>query len=139
MSLLDKDGLREIAARGIEVGSHGMSHTRLAGVTGARLRREIFESRSVLQRTIGGPVGGFCYPYGSLDRAAVRAVRDAGYSYACSCRDRIESTTYDLPRPPVWEMNGPLLLKAKRRVYPVFSEVYSRVSGRYAAGSSEGL
>ena len=139
MRLLDKDGLREIAARGIEIGSHGLSHVRLAGVSEARLRREVVESRRVLERVIAGPIQGFCYPYGSLDRAATKTVRDAGYSYACSCRDRIESTVYDLPRPPVWEMDGPLFLTAKRRLYPVFSEVYSRVSGRYAAGYSEGL
>ena len=33
------------------------------------------------------PVRGFAYPYGSMDAAARRAVRDAGYDYACAVRD----------------------------------------------------
>src|SRR5918999_3800 len=32
MRLLDADGVREVAARGVEIGTHGMSHVRLPGL-----------------------------------------------------------------------------------------------------------
>jgi peptidoglycan/xylan/chitin deacetylase (PgdA/CDA1 family) len=120
MRLLGVEGLREAARRGMEVASHGMSHIRLASVGEARLSEEVVQSRKVLAELLDQEVVGFCYPYGSVDGAAARAAREAGYSYACACWTRVENSLYDLPRPPVWEMDGPLLLAAKLRLFPAY-------------------
>lgn len=129
MGLLDTGGLRAVASQGIEIGSHGMSHKRVAGLPPERLRHEVVESKVLLSEILGEQVEGFCYPYGSLDEAAVRAVCEAGYSYACACNLRVEGSVYDMPRPPVWEMDRGPLLSAKLRLHPGYSNLLSRITG----------
>jgi len=82
--LLGAAGIRELAAAGIEVGSHSASHVRLAGLAPGQLAAQVTESRASLAALLGSDVAGFAYPYGSMDAAARQAVRDAGYSYACA-------------------------------------------------------
>ncbi len=126
MKLLGAEGIRETAERGMEIGSHGMSHTRLAGLPIARLEEEVVESRRVLGEVLDEAVEGFCYPYGSVDAAASRVARRAGYSYACACWTRVERNAYDLPRAPVWELDGPSMLTGKLRLFPLYFEITSR-------------
>jgi peptidoglycan/xylan/chitin deacetylase (PgdA/CDA1 family) len=128
MKLLGAEGIREAAMRGMELGSHGMSHTRLSGLQTARLEEEVVESRRVLGEILDEAVEGFCYPYGSVDGPAARAARRAGYSYACACWTRVESNVYDLPRPFVWEMDGPSMLAAKLKLFPMYLKIASRLS-----------
>jgi peptidoglycan/xylan/chitin deacetylase (PgdA/CDA1 family) len=101
--LLGAEGIREVAARGMEVGSHGMSHLRLAGLEPDLLEDEVMDSRRVLSEVLGETVEGFCYPYGSVDLAAIQAVRRTRYAYACAITERIERNVYDLPRIPIGE------------------------------------
>lgn len=89
--LLTADQVRQVAAAGMEIGSHTVTHTRLAGVTRDKLAAEVCESRSVLTDLLGRPVSGFAYPWGSMDSLAREAVRDAGYSYACSVESPLSS------------------------------------------------
>jgi peptidoglycan/xylan/chitin deacetylase (PgdA/CDA1 family) len=126
MKLLGAKGIREAAKRGMEVGSHSMTHKRLSGLPTAQLQEEVADSRRVLGELLDEPVEGFCYPYGNLDGGATRAVRQAGYSYACACWTRAESNMYDLPRPPVWEIDGPVMLTTKLSLFPLYFKVTSR-------------
>ena len=128
MKLLGAEGIREAAKRGMEIGSHGMSHTRLSGLQTAQLEEEMVESRRILGEILYEAVEGFCYPYGSVDSPATRAARRAGYSYACACWTRVESNVYDLPRPPLWEMDGPPMLAAKLKLFPLYFEITGRLS-----------
>jgi peptidoglycan/xylan/chitin deacetylase (PgdA/CDA1 family) len=123
MKLLGAEGLREAARLGMEVGSHGMSHIGLSGSRAEELGKEVVESRQMLGEILGEAIEGFCYPYGSVDGATTRAARQAGYSYACACWRRVEGTVYDLPRPPVWELDGSLMLKAKLGLFPLYFEM----------------
>ena len=72
----------ELAEAGMEIGSHTATHARLVGVGGDKLTAEVRGCRSDLSALLGRPVRGFCYPYGSMDAAAKRAVREAGYAWA---------------------------------------------------------
>jgi peptidoglycan/xylan/chitin deacetylase (PgdA/CDA1 family) len=78
------DDLRGLAAQGYEIGSHSASHPRLAGLAPDALRHEVVDSRLALAEILPNPPRTFCYPYGSVDAAAARAVADAGYVYACA-------------------------------------------------------
>jgi peptidoglycan/xylan/chitin deacetylase (PgdA/CDA1 family) len=113
MRLLGADGVREIFGRGVEVGSHTMTHPRLSGLGSEALAREIDESRRVLGEVLGAPVEGFCYPYGDLDADAVRAVRGSGYAYACATKTRVERGVHDWPRAFVGEGDSPPRLGLK--------------------------
>jgi peptidoglycan/xylan/chitin deacetylase (PgdA/CDA1 family) len=83
-ALVSVDDLREVIARGHEVGSHGDSHVRLAGASSEVLDAEVAGSRAAFAQLLGVPPRSFCYPYGSVDAAAVRAVEAAGYAYGCA-------------------------------------------------------
>ncbi len=128
MKLLDVEGVREVSARGMEVGSHSMTHRKLSGLEPELLEEEVSGSCQVLSEVLGEAVDGFCYPYGAIDSASVQAVRRAHYAYACAVVVRVERNDYDLPRITVAEDNL-LKLAAKLRIYPQYAtakRLYSR-------------
>ena len=129
MTLLGAEGVREVAARGMEVGSHTMTHPKLLGLEGELLEKEVSASREVLSEVLGEAVGGFSYPYGFIDAASVQAVRRAHYDYACAVVVRVERNAYDLPRITVAEDNL-LRFAAKLRVYPQYAKA-KRIYSRY--------
>ncbi|RBY74861.1 polysaccharide deacetylase family protein [Blastococcus sp. TF02-09] len=98
LPLMNADEVRAVAAAGHEVGSHSTSHAHLAGLDPAALREEVTGSRLALEEVLGGPVDGFCYPYGDFDEAAARAARDAGYDHACVTRDYSVADRFTIPR-----------------------------------------
>lgn len=64
LELLDADELGEVAARGIEVGSHGATHRSLPGLPAADLEAELRGSAAAL-RSAGLPEpAAFSYPFG---------------------------------------------------------------------------
>jgi len=74
----------EVAAAGMEIGSHTATHPYLRGIAAGQLKAEVSGSKSDLSELTGRPVRGFAYPYGKQDAAARRAAADAGYDYACA-------------------------------------------------------
>lgn len=126
MDLLGPEGLRELVERGVEVGSHTMTHPRLGETDSGALDEEVNDSRGVLREILGIPVEGFCYPYGSLNEASVQAVRKAGYAYACAYKARVERSVYDLPRMFVGERDGPLRLTVKLKAYSPYARITSK-------------
>jgi peptidoglycan/xylan/chitin deacetylase (PgdA/CDA1 family) len=117
MELLGATNLREVSERGMEVGSHSMTHADLSDLDPRMLEEEVKGSRRVLSELLGEEVEGFCYPYGSLNRAAVEAVRQVGYAYACAWKTHPEHSAYDLPRIPISEKDNDLRFGMKLKVY----------------------
>jgi peptidoglycan/xylan/chitin deacetylase (PgdA/CDA1 family) len=52
MNLLGVDGVREVLARGIEVGSHSMTHPKLTGLEPEQLEVEVSASRQILSEIL---------------------------------------------------------------------------------------
>lgn len=98
LDIMDADQVRAVAAAGHEVGSHTMTHPRLAGAEPDMLQAEVSGSRQVLEQVLQAEVRGFCYPYGSFDAAAADAVRAAGYDHACVTGDYDPGDRFTLPR-----------------------------------------
>lgn len=95
--LMNAAQLREVQAMGFTVGSHTMSHPRLARVDSAgQLARELGDSKRVLEDILGRQVGHFCYPYGSHDLRAVEAAAAAGYLTATTCQRAVATPADDL-------------------------------------------
>ena len=89
--------VEELAASGHTIGSHGSSHARLSGLTGAEREREIAGSADRLADRLGGPVRWFAFPFGnleSLDEASCRLIVQR-YDYCCSGIRGIVSMTAD--------------------------------------------
>jgi peptidoglycan/xylan/chitin deacetylase (PgdA/CDA1 family) len=98
--LMDAADLRELAARGWEIGAHSVTHARLTEVDADRLREEVTSSRATLAEVMRVEPRSFCYPYGSVDADAVGAVWAAGYSYACAVQ-RVPALPSSLAMPRV--------------------------------------
>ena len=115
--LLDTDDVRGVAAAGIEIASHGLTHTDLTHLPDDRLHAEVHDSRALLAGITGGDVEGFCYPYGTVDERVRPAVRSAGYRYACAI-DPGPETAGDLalPRIHVGQADTAVHLELKRRL-----------------------
>lgn len=74
--------LRSLERRGIEIGSHTVTHADLTHLTDAALSDELRTSREALERGLGHPVQWLAYPYGRVDGRVVTAAREAGYVLA---------------------------------------------------------
>ncbi|MCS0604983.1 polysaccharide deacetylase family protein [Streptomyces sp. LP11] len=115
--LLTADGIRRARDAGMEIGSHGLTHVDLTRADDTRLTAEITESRALLEELTGGPVAGFCYPYGTVDRRAMDAVRDAGYGYGCAIDPGALNGPLVLPRVHVGQNDGAGRLFLKHRLH----------------------
>ena len=80
--LMSREEILEWVAAGNEIGAHTVTHTRLTNLSLEEARREIFDSKKVLEDLIGRPVRHFCYPYGSSNALIHDLVREAGYETA---------------------------------------------------------
>nr|WP_031094920.1 MULTISPECIES: polysaccharide deacetylase family protein [unclassified Streptomyces] len=115
--LLTADGIRRAAAAGVEIGSHGLTHVDLTRADDIVLKAETAESRAALEELTGTPVTGFCYPYGTVDRRAVEAVREAGYTYACAIDPGELTGPHVLPRVYIGQDDTAVRLFLKYRLH----------------------
>ena len=111
--LLTGGQVREVAAAGIEIGSHGFRHRSLPASSDAELAQEVAVSRDILREVSGQPVDGFCYPYGHLDRRVLDGVERAGYSYACAVWSTEFAGPYALAREYIRDTDSPRRLWAR--------------------------
>lgn len=82
--LMSWEQIKELAAAGIDFGSHTVNHPDLTTLPPAEVERELAESKREIEQRAGQKVvEHFCYPYGKWNQA----VRDATmhhYKSACS-------------------------------------------------------
>lgn len=76
--------VREIHSRGHEVASHGFSHQLCGNQSTAELRREIEDSKRLLEDLTGSPVFGFRAPSFSVTQEVLGILQESGYSYDSS-------------------------------------------------------
>jgi peptidoglycan/xylan/chitin deacetylase (PgdA/CDA1 family) len=88
--------IREMHARGIEFGSHTLTHPMLAQVPADEARREIAESRALIEDRLGARVSLFCYPRGDHDIRVKRLVAECGYDAACTTIPGVNGQGADL-------------------------------------------
>ncbi|MEV8389740.1 polysaccharide deacetylase family protein [Streptomyces sp. NPDC056650] len=120
--LLTADGIRAAARAGMEIGSHGLRHTDLTKADDALVAADTARSRELLRemlRDLTGrhEVAGYCYPYGTVDARAIRAVRAAGYAYACAIDPGPLTGVFALPRVHIGEGDTGPRLNLKRRLH----------------------
>lgn len=81
----------ELAAHGHEIGAHSHTHPQLDTLSTPALRPEIAGSRARLRERTGLPIDSFAYPHGYSDARVRRAVREAGFTSACSVKNALSS------------------------------------------------
>ena len=101
------DDLRSLAERGIEVGSHAITHPRLTELSDHELARELGRSREEFEAELGRPCLFLAYPFGDEDARVRAAARSAGYVGAFSFPGRRTPVDpYGLPRVGVYRKDG---------------------------------
>jgi len=126
--LLDAAGIAELAAAGIEIGSHSATHPHLEGLGAARQGAEVTASREQLEDLLSAPVRGFAYPYGSMDEAARYAVGAAGYEYACAVETPLAQLgPLAMPRMYIGQRDSAARMTIKRRLH----KGYVAIKGRH--------
>jgi peptidoglycan/xylan/chitin deacetylase (PgdA/CDA1 family) len=72
---LELAGLRQLAAAGMSIGAHSLSHPILARAAEELAWQEISDSRSVLEKVLGQTVWAFGYPFGNAATVTGRDLR----------------------------------------------------------------
>jgi len=133
--------VRRIAGSGHEIASHGMSHRMICRLTRAELRRELVESRELLEDISGRPVVGYRAPTFSITRKtawAIDVLAECGYQYDTSVFP-VHHDRYGVPEAPRWPHLAvgpsgghileipPLTVRVLRRNLPVGGGGYLRL------------
>lgn len=89
--IADRRAVREVAADGMDIGSHTVTHRWLPHLALRELDRELVDSRAALEDLLGAPVSSTAYPMGGWNRQVRAATQRAGYQTAVTV-DRGSST-----------------------------------------------
>lgn len=95
---ISKDELQHISENH-EIGAHTLNHVNLTHVSTEVAKREIFESKRLLEKALGKTVTSFAYPQGSYSKIHVGIVRDSNYLCARTTRPfyvRMAENPYEL-------------------------------------------
>jgi len=109
LRLLRWEEAAEMAAGGIEFGSHTATHPILTRISEQRIREELQGSKTEIESRLGIPVNAFCYPNGAFDGAVLSEVRKAGYRYGCTVLPGVNRRDVDpfrIHRQPVGPRTG---------------------------------
>jgi peptidoglycan/xylan/chitin deacetylase (PgdA/CDA1 family) len=114
--LATAEQLAGLDRNGLEVGSHGVEHVPLGSVEGdaAALRREIVESRELLEQRIGRPVAWFASPYADPPGPRGRSLIEQTYEGACGGGTRpvpAGADPHELPRIDAHYVRNPAVLR----------------------------
>ena len=123
--------IRELAAAGMEIGSHTASHRFLSELQEREIREELAASRARLEDLTGRPVSLLALPGGRGSRVTLRIAREVGYRAVCTSQvgtNRLGGGAFCLRRVPVLggtslaRLGGlmasdPLALGASRALY----------------------
>lgn len=114
LETMDWDELRSLVERGIEVGSHTVSHPHLPRLGDVELQRELREARQRLEDELGRPCRYLAYPFGDEDARVRAAAAAAGHdaAFALPGRDG-EPDRFALPRVGVYRGDSRLRLAIK--------------------------
>lgn len=78
------DQIRDLARCGFAFGAHSLTHPRLATLSEEAIRRELQQSRRIVEEALDRQVVHLAYPFGSVDDRVRRLAVETGYSTACT-------------------------------------------------------
>ena len=79
---LSWDEVREMSTTGMTIGSHSLSHPLFKNSTPADIKKEISESKKVIEDNIKKPVTDFAQPFGYTSPEIETDIKEAGYTTA---------------------------------------------------------
>jgi peptidoglycan/xylan/chitin deacetylase (PgdA/CDA1 family) len=76
---LDWNELRELMAAGWEIGSHSLNHDYLPALADAELRRDLFDSKKIIEDNLQTPIRHLSLPFGRGSERVYQTAGEAGY------------------------------------------------------------
>lgn len=76
---VDREGIEELVAAGMTIGSHGMDHLPWRGLDAAGIERELVLARQKLAEIAGTRVDQAALPLGRYDRRVLQNLKNLGY------------------------------------------------------------
>jgi peptidoglycan/xylan/chitin deacetylase (PgdA/CDA1 family) len=85
--------LHALERRGIEIGSHTISHADLTALSERQALKELVRSRTALEKALGHPVPWLAYPFGRCNARVERLAARAGYALAVTTQHGMNQST----------------------------------------------
>ncbi len=93
--LMDWPDARQVEAAGLQCGSHTLSHACLTALDAEACRREMCESRLLLEDRLGRPIRHMAYPFGAFDEPVRALAAESGYRTACTTQPGLSPSNDD--------------------------------------------
>lgn len=116
------DQVKEMRRNGISFGSHSWGHENLALLSKSDLKKELIQSKLIIEGHLEERICAFSYPYGIYDQRCKRLLAESGYEIAFATRS-VEGffDRFSIPRTPIKENRSrgilgnfsPLLFRAE--------------------------
>lgn len=87
--------IREMAAAGMQIGTHGHDHVDWRRLDEEGFRRELVDARRKIEDLLGSPVAHASVPFGGFDRPLLRRLKSLGY-------ERVFTSSTGLVYPSAW-------------------------------------
>ena len=110
--------LREMAAAGMRIEAHGLTHRDLREIGSGGIRHEAVQARQTLEEEIGQPVRFYCYPAGKYTDQTPALMAEAGYLGAVTVQHGLIASPgarYELPRVRIHRGDSPWAVAARLR------------------------
>jgi peptidoglycan/xylan/chitin deacetylase (PgdA/CDA1 family)/2-polyprenyl-3-methyl-5-hydroxy-6-metoxy-1,4-benzoquinol methylase len=104
--LMDWDRIAELAAAGVSIESHGLSHSPLSRLSVREVYRELLTSQARIEAATGRAPISVCYPYGAADRVVERIAEECGLKLGFGVMPNVADLSDDPFRLPRIEVSG---------------------------------
>ena len=119
LATMNWEELRALSERGVEIGSHTMTHPHLPRLSDEEIDRELQDSRVRIEDELGRPCRFLAYPFGEHDARVRAGAERAGYEAAHSLASktaRAEARRFAIPRVDLYRRDGVLVTTLKTSV-----------------------
>ncbi len=79
---LSRAQVKEMAAAGMDIQAHTLTHPHLRTVAPDAAFKEIVDSKTILEKELSQPITSFAYPFGEYNAAVLEMVKRAGFTSA---------------------------------------------------------
>jgi len=122
--------LLEVAAAGVELGAHTVTHPDLSSMGIQDCLREMQDSRDALNALTGRRVRTFAYPFCKYGPEALAAARTAGFEAAVTCHGRGGWAPFEMKRSMVTGKDG--LPSFVMKLAEIYDPLFASAPGRLA-------
>ena len=103
-----------MARENVTFGSHCLTHPHLTQIPEETAKKEICESKNILEEKTGRAIDFFCYPYGEYNSNTIKTVKEAGYKAGLVTQGKIvRERRFTIRRFGVYGHNNLLIYRTK--------------------------